>query len=86
MRQIKPYLAGFCPEIWTFEEYVMIKPAPFAEIWRGPFLESAHLGHAVVCDETGQVVQAWGDPDLVVLPRSSSKTVSYTHLTLPTKA
>ena len=53
----------------------MIKPAPFAEIWRGPFLESAHLGHAVVCDETGQVVQAWGDPDLVVLPRSSSKMI-----------
>jgi L-asparaginase II len=44
-----------------------------AEVWRGPFLESAHLGHAVVCDETGQIVQSWGVPDAIVLPRSSSK-------------
>ena len=53
----------------------MTKPAPFAEIWRGPFLESVHSGHAVVCDDTGEIVQAWGDPDLVVLPRSSSKMI-----------
>lgn len=51
----------------------MTKPAPFAEIWRGPFLESVHFGHAVVCDDTGQIVQAWGDPEAVILPRSSSK-------------
>ncbi len=51
----------------------MTKAAPFAEIWRGPFLESVHSGHAVVCDESGQIVQSWGDPDAVVLPRSSSK-------------
>ena len=51
----------------------MTKPAAFAEIWRGPFLESVHSGHAVVCDDTGQIVQAWGDPTTVVLPRSSSK-------------
>ncbi|MEQ9692662.1 asparaginase [Shimia sp. SDUM112013] len=43
------------------------------EIWRGPFLESMHHGHAVVCDAAGQIVEAWGDPDAVVLPRSSSK-------------
>jgi len=51
----------------------MPNPAPFAEIWRGPFLESVHSGHAVICDTTGQIVDAWGDPELVVLPRSSSK-------------
>lgn len=51
----------------------MTAPAPFAEIWRGPFLESVHSGHAVICDGTGQIVDAWGDPDLTVLPRSSSK-------------
>ncbi len=45
------------------------------EIWRGGFLESIHRGHAVVCDMSGQIVQAWGDPDKVVLPRSSSKMV-----------
>ncbi len=53
----------------------MVNPAPFAEIWRGPFLESVHSGHAVVCDDTGQIVHAWGNPDAVVLPRSSSKMI-----------
>ena len=53
----------------------MTQPAPFAEIWRGPFLESAHLGHAVICDETGQIVEAWGNPEQVILPRSSSKMI-----------
>ena len=53
----------------------MTAPAPFAEIWRGPFLESVHSGHAVICDATGQIVDAWGDPDAVVLARSSSKMI-----------
>lgn len=48
-------------------------PVPMAEIWRGPFLESMHLGHAVVCDASGDIVHAWGDPHAVVMPRSSSK-------------
>jgi L-asparaginase II len=43
------------------------------EIWRGPFLESVHCGFAVVCDAGGSIVDAWGDPDHVILPRSSSK-------------
>ncbi len=53
----------------------MIQPAPFAEIWRGAFLESVHSGHAVVCDDSGQIVEAWGDPEKVVLPRSSAKMI-----------
>ncbi len=53
----------------------MTQPVPMAEIWRGPFLESLHLGHAVICDDTGQIVEAWGDPEAVVLPRSSSKMI-----------
>ncbi|MGB5866075.1 MAG: asparaginase [Sulfitobacter sp.] len=53
----------------------MTAPAPFAEIWRGPILESVHSGHAVICDDTGQIMEAWGDPELVVLPRSSSKMI-----------
>lgn len=53
----------------------MSQAAPFAEIWRGPFLESVHSGHAVVCDGTGQIVQAWGNPDAVIMPRSSSKMI-----------
>lgn len=50
-------------------------PAVLAEVWRGPFLESQHLGHAVICDASGGIVEAWGDPDAVVLPRSSSKMI-----------
>ncbi|GAA6165389.1 asparaginase [Pelagimonas sp. KU-00592-HH] len=51
----------------------MTEPVPMVELWRGPFLESVHRGHAVVCDASGQIVEAWGDPEAVVLPRSSSK-------------
>ena len=53
----------------------MTNPVPMAEIWRGPILESVHLGHAVICDDTGQIVEAWGDPQAIVLPRSSSKMI-----------
>ncbi|MCW9042552.1 MAG: asparaginase [Pseudopelagicola sp.] len=51
----------------------MANAVPLVEIWRGPFLESVHAGHAVICDDAGQIVEAWGDPEAVVLPRSSSK-------------
>ncbi|MEO9651205.1 MAG: asparaginase [Roseobacter sp.] len=53
----------------------MSQPVSMVEIWRGPFLESAHSGHAVICDDTGQIVQAWGNPDQVTLSRSSSKMI-----------
>ncbi len=51
----------------------MSHPVPLAEIWRGPFLESVHTGHAVVCNSEGDVVHSWGDPASTVLPRSSAK-------------
>ena len=50
-------------------------PDTLVEIVRGPFAESVHAGHAVVCDGTGAIVQAWGDPAAVVLPRSSAKMI-----------
>ncbi len=53
----------------------MTKPVPMAEVWRGPLLESLHLGHAVVCDAKGQIVRSWGDPDAVIYPRSSAKMI-----------
>ncbi|SDC65266.1 asparaginase [Ruegeria marina] len=53
----------------------MIQPVPMAEIWRGSILESLHLGHAVVCDDNGEILRSWGDPDLVMYPRSSSKMI-----------
>lgn len=46
-----------------------------AEVTRGPFVESVHRGHAVVVDAAGEVVRAWGDPELEMLPRSSCKMI-----------
>ncbi|WP_297773720.1 asparaginase [uncultured Roseovarius sp.] len=51
----------------------MTNPVPMTEIWRGSRPESVHLGHAVICDEKGAIVEAWGNPSEVVLPRSSAK-------------
>ncbi len=45
------------------------------EVWRGPLAESVHAGHAVVCDGTGEIVEVWGDPEAVILPRSSGKMI-----------
>jgi len=53
----------------------MPHPVPLAEIWRGPRPESVHLGHAVICDAGGGIVEAWGNPEEVVLPRSSAKMI-----------
>lgn len=53
----------------------MGKPIPMVELWRGGLLESTHLGHAVLVDDTGQIVQAWGDPDRIIFPRSSCKMI-----------
>lgn len=43
------------------------------ELWRGGLLESTHRGHAVICDDTGAIVESWGDPGRVIFPRSSCK-------------
>ena len=48
---------------------------PLVEVWRGDVLESLHLGHAAVCGPDGGVREAWGDPDAVILPRSSCKMI-----------
>lgn len=45
------------------------------EIRRGAFVESVHRGHAVICDASGDIVAAWGDPEKVILPRSSAKMI-----------
>lgn len=51
-----------------------MQPAiPMVEIRRGDRLESQHCGHAVICDARGEIVAAWGDPELVIWPRSSCK-------------
>lgn len=53
----------------------MAKPRDLVEVWRGGLLECVHQGHAVVCDDTGQVIAAWGDPDALIYPRSSCKMI-----------
>jgi L-asparaginase II len=53
----------------------MAKPVDLVEVWRGGLLECVHQGHAVVCDDTGQIVESWGDPTAVIYPRSSCKMI-----------
>ncbi len=53
----------------------MSSAVPLVEIWRGPVVESLHRGHAVICDTTGQIVEAWGDPGACIYPRSSAKMI-----------
>jgi L-asparaginase II len=48
---------------------------PLVEVWRGDMVESLHLGHAVICDDRGGIVEAWGDPGQVIYPRSSCKMI-----------
>ncbi|MEO0370433.1 MAG: asparaginase [Pseudomonadota bacterium] len=53
----------------------MIAGVPLVDVWRGDMVESQHLGHAVICDGTGQIVECWGDPEQVIYPRSSAKMI-----------
>lgn len=43
------------------------------EIIRGTIVESRHQVSAVVADASGAILHAWGDPERVTYPRSSSK-------------
>ncbi|HEX9858986.1 MAG TPA: asparaginase [Paracoccaceae bacterium] len=51
----------------------MAEAVPMVELWRGGMLESSHLGHAVICNAQGGIVESWGDPEAVIFPRSSCK-------------
>ncbi len=51
----------------------MGKAIPMVELWRGGLLESTHRGHAVICDGSGEIVEAWGDPARVIFSRSACK-------------
>ena len=44
------------------------QPQRMVETWRGGLLESFHAGHAVICDEKGEIIEAWGNPDEVIFP------------------
>lgn len=53
----------------------MTDAVPLVEVRRGDFLECVHRGSAVVCDASGAVVEAWGDPGRATLPRSAVKMI-----------
>ncbi|MCG3268684.1 asparaginase [Yoonia sp. I 8.24] len=53
----------------------MANPVDLVEVWRGELLECVHQGHAVICDEAGEIVNAWGDPSAQIFPRSSCKMI-----------
>lgn len=53
----------------------MTSPVILTEVWRGDFLESVHHGYAVICGPDGEVIDAWGDPDKMIFPRSSAKPI-----------
>ena len=50
-----------------------MNPQIMCEIWRGSYLESVHTGMAVICDKDGEISHQWGDPNALILPRSSAK-------------
>ncbi len=47
--------------------------APLAAARRGPVVESVHRGRVAVCDPTGEILDAVGDPEGYVYLRSSAK-------------
>ena len=51
----------------------MTQAVPMVDILRGGFTESRHLGHAVIANAAGEVIEGWGDSGKIILPRSSAK-------------
>lgn len=57
------------------EDVTNQQAVPLAQLWRGGLPESTHLGHAVICDARGEIVESWGNPAAVIFPRSSCKMI-----------
>ncbi len=53
----------------------MNKAQALVEVERGKFTECTHFGHAVISDDSGQILKAWGNPEEIILPRSSIKMI-----------
>lgn len=49
-----------------------------AVVERGGFVESRHLGAAVLVDARGSVLQSWGDAGALIFPRSAAKPLQAT--------
>ena len=46
---------------------------PLVELTRGGIVESLHLGALAMVDSSGELLAAYGNPDMVDFPRSSMK-------------
>ncbi len=46
---------------------------PLVELTRGGIVESIHLGALAAVDSDGNLLAAYGNPDMVAFPRSSMK-------------
>ncbi|MEL5991471.1 asparaginase [Microbacterium phosphatis] len=55
------------------ETFAVQDSAELAVVERGGFVESRHAGSAVVLAPSGEVITRLGDPDALILPRSSLK-------------
>ncbi len=53
----------------------MTQAPVLVNVIRGDFTESVHHGHWVAVNAKGEVIDGAGDPDLVILPRSSLKPI-----------
>lgn len=53
----------------------MTTDAELVEVWRGDILESRHRGHVAIIGPDREMIDAWGNPDAVILPRSSCKMI-----------
>ena len=65
----------------------MPNAVPLVRVVRSDLTESIHVGHVAVCDPSGRLVAAAGDPDRLLFARSSMKplqaAVSLRHIGEP---
>ncbi|NDU99654.1 asparaginase [Pseudoroseicyclus tamaricis] len=53
----------------------MAAAVDLVELWRGGRMESVHAGHVVIANAAGEVVEAHGDANAVIYPRSAVKMI-----------
>ena len=51
------------------------RPNPWLNSGAGACWKASTVGHAVICDDKGQIVESWGNPAEVIFPRSSCKMI-----------
>ncbi|MTE23097.1 asparaginase [Microbacterium sp. ZXX196] len=60
-------------DVPTAETFSSSSAAELAVVERGGFVESRHAGSAIVLAPSGEVIASHGDPQALILPRSSLK-------------